>query len=378
MKFISIGEEHTEYLMNYEYLKQRFAELGIEPISESECAALGVPAASQMYRDSHELAESKGTIYVMNDAVKRFSYFNRWFIFKRRTKALPQGEEEVVATGPAMQNCRVAFKINPQSEGVDERYMDYGTLFKPAIPDAEDASVLYPSIKYFLAGMLFKRSSNKPEFAKQYFSTVGIIHRKYEDKREKEMVLKAYTNSRKAEIAGELKEERDEITAKYEALRKKEKTLTEEKKRELATKEVAEQDALMKKYKEIVKKEKAAPRLTPARRLELEAEENAELDDVLRKFRIEKNMKKLGLTYADEDVIVRERDDALRYAVEQRYALDERFKVITDRLRNENKYILYHMKKEGNDLGGVCLVDGTIVGTNKYGKAIMTVAQIPF
>jgi hypothetical protein len=361
-------------------LKQRLDEIGIEPISDSECAELGVPAASQMYRNSHELAESKGTLYVMNDAVKQFSYYNRWFIFKRRRRAQTEAEAEALA-GPGavvVENCRSAFKIRPESDREDERYMDYATLMKPAIPDAEDASVLYPSIKHFLAGMFFKQSSNKPEFAKQYFSTVGTIHRKYEDKREDEMRLTAYTNSRKAEIATELKEERDAVAKKYEALRTKEKTLTEEKKLELAKKETAEQDALMKKYKEIVKKEKAAPRLTPARRLELEEEENKEVDDILRKFRLANNMKKFGITYADEDEIVRKRDEALRYAVERRYATDEKFKAIADRLRQENKYILYHVKKESNDLGGVCLADGTILGSNKYGKAIMTAAQIAF
>jgi hypothetical protein len=382
VKFLSIGEEHTEYLMNYEYLKQRMAEIGIEPLSETECAALGVPAASQMYRDSHELAESKGEKYVMNDAVKRFSYLNRWFIFKRKTKRVAEveGEEAAVVgpAGPATENCRVAFKISPQSDREDERYMDYGTQFKPAIPDPDDPSTLYPSIKHFLAGMLFKRSSNKPEFAKQYFSTIGAVHTKYEDKREDESRLTAYTNARKAEITAELEEERAAVEKKYETLRKKEKTLTDEKKKEFASKEAAEQDAVVKKYKEIVKKEKASTRLTPARRLELEAAENKEVEETLRKFRIKKNMEKFGLTYAEEDEIRAERDEALRYAVDRRYASDEKFKAVADRLRNENKYILYHVKEEGNDLGGVCLADGTIVGVNKYGKALMAVAQIAF
>jgi hypothetical protein len=272
----------------------------------------------------------------------------------------------------------VAFKISPQSDREDERYMDYGTQFKPAIADPDDPSTLYPSIKHFLAGMLFKRSSNKPEYAKQYFSTIGAVHTKYEDKREDESRLTAYTNARKAEITAELEEERAAVTKKYDALRKKEKTLTDEKKKELASKEAAEQDAVVKKYKEIVKKEKASTRLTPARRLELEAAENKEVDETLRKFRIKKNMEKFGLTYAEEDEIRAERDEALRYAVDRRYASDEKFKAVADRLRNENKYILYHVKEEGNDLGGVCLADGTIVGVNKYGKTVMAVAQIAF
>jgi len=404
VNFISIGTEHTEYLMNYDYLKERLAEKGIEPLNEGECKELGVPASTQMFRDSLEAAEKVGQKYIMNDAVKKFSFLNRWFIFKRRAREVaPAAEgEEGAAAAPLKPtvNCRAAFKISVKSEREDERYMDYTTQYKPSIPDPEDPSILYPSIKHFLAGVLFSQSSNKPEIA-EVFSTKGEIHEDFEAKRQAEARLPLYTAERRAELEKLIEKEQALVEKKYAELREKlekEKPATaskkdaaeskkevaeskkaqDEKKKELAKKEAAEQQEIIDKYKKIVKKEKAETRLTPAVRRQLEEEEAKMIDTVLQKFRAPTRMAKLKLEFADKDEEIANRDEALRYAVSHRYEHDERFKAIADRLRQENKYILYHVKEEGNDLGGVCLVDGTILGLNKYGKEIMNAAGIDF
>ena len=394
VNFISIGSEYTEYLVNYEYLKGRLAEKGIEPINEGECKELGVPAASQMFRTSLEAAEKAGQKYIMNEATKKFSFLNRWFIFKRRAREVApivaEGEEGV-GIRPTV-NCRAAFKISAKSEREDERYMDYGSQYKPSIPDPEDPSILYPSIKHFLAGMLFTQSSNKPEFA-EVFSKTGEIHEDFEAKRQAEARLTVYTDERRAELGKLIEKEQGLVEKKYAELREKlekekpsvskkdaaeSKKALDEKKKELAKKEAAEQQEIIDKYKKIVKKEKAETRLTPAVRRQREEEEAKMVDTVLQKFRAPARSAKLKLEFVDKDEEIANRDEALRYAVAHRYEHDERFKAIADRLRQENKYILYHVKEEGNDLGGVCLVDGTILGLNKYGKEIMNAAGIEF
>ena len=415
VKFISIGAEYREYLMNYEYLVQQLALLGIEPINATECAELGVPAASMMFDKSLERAEKVGQNYVMSDAVKRFSFFNRWFIFKRRFDKAPEvGAEAEVGVrgvegeaGPRRElvaNCRSAFRIRPNAEREEERYMDIGTQFKPSIsePEGEQSDrFVYPSIKHFLAGMLFKKSSNKPEIA-ELFSTQGEIHEDFEGKRQAEARLSLLTAERRAELEARSKKEQAAVSKKYEVeyakLEKEEKGLgskkvsaaasasapvpasaqasAEAKRKELQKKEVQEKQAIIKKYEAQMKTEEKQSRLTAKRREELEAEENAAIDKALRLYRLKKNMNAQKLVYAPEDEERAMQERALAYAVAYRYERDGRFKAIADRIRQENKYIVYEVKEEANYLGGVCLVDGRVAGVNKYGKEIMKVAGI--
>jgi hypothetical protein len=87
--FISIGETHTEYLVSWPYLQSRLAEAGLEMLTPAECAELGVPASSQMFSESWSHAEASGEVFAMSEAVKRFSFLNRWYIFKRRSDRRP-------------------------------------------------------------------------------------------------------------------------------------------------------------------------------------------------------------------------------------------------------------------------------------------------
>jgi mRNA (guanine-N7-)-methyltransferase len=56
------------------------------------------------------------------------------------------------------------------------------------IPDPDDASIKYPSIEHYLAGMKLKVASNKPQMAKDLMSTTGKIHQDFALKRRAEAV----------------------------------------------------------------------------------------------------------------------------------------------------------------------------------------------
>jgi len=47
------------------------------------------------------------------------------------------------------------------------------------IPDAEDPTIVYPTIEHFLAGMKIKHVSNKPELAEKLMSSKGSIHHSF-------------------------------------------------------------------------------------------------------------------------------------------------------------------------------------------------------
>ena len=54
------------------------------------------------------------------------------------------------------------------------RYISPQTPFQ--IRDFDDLNIIYPSIEHFMAGMLFKYGTNKPELANTLFSRTGSIH----------------------------------------------------------------------------------------------------------------------------------------------------------------------------------------------------------
>lgn len=89
VNFISIGETHTEYLISWAYALQKFQEVGLELLTGEELAPLGLPASTQMFEETWNMANAGGKHYGMTSAVKEFSFTNRWFILKRRAASRP-------------------------------------------------------------------------------------------------------------------------------------------------------------------------------------------------------------------------------------------------------------------------------------------------
>jgi SAM-dependent methyltransferase len=86
--FASIGEEHQEYLMSFPYLVKRLREIGCELLTEEECRSIGLRNSTAMFETSHKMAADHGELYPMIPVVQEYSYFHRWFIFKRKTSAV--------------------------------------------------------------------------------------------------------------------------------------------------------------------------------------------------------------------------------------------------------------------------------------------------
>lgn len=300
VNFISIGTSHREFLVPFEFLTAMLKEKGIELLTEAECRDIGVPASTQLFGDTYEVAEKDGRNYRMSDAEKRFSFLNRWFIFKRRSHPTLGETEAAVkqaARRAAPRDCRVGFKISAKSTNADAVWLDYTTHFP--IPDEAEPSIVYPSVKHYMLGMLMKEASNKPEAAGD-FTVKGGIHQKY--------------------VA------------------------------------LAELD-------------KAAGKLTEARRAELTAEENKDLNERAKKT----YLKKAGIVI-DDAAWVSIKDDALKHGLRVRYERDARFRTIVDGLAAQGKMLVYEAESKSSDLGGICRADGSVEGENKYGKFLMELA----
>lgn len=96
VEFISIGTENREYLVNFDYVVERMRESGLDLMSPDECRALGLRNSTALFEDSYEMARVAKKVYPMSAPIKQYSFFNRWFIFKRR-----RGEMEVDAATAA-------------------------------------------------------------------------------------------------------------------------------------------------------------------------------------------------------------------------------------------------------------------------------------
>jgi hypothetical protein len=83
--FISIGQTHTEYLIPFKLLVRKMKTIGLELLTDEEARAIGLVQSTNMFDVSYKMATKAGQKYAMSDAMKEFSFLNRWYIFKRRS-----------------------------------------------------------------------------------------------------------------------------------------------------------------------------------------------------------------------------------------------------------------------------------------------------
>ena len=372
VEFISIGTTHKEYLVPFELLKKKLRAIGFELLEKKDLNDFGLNASTNTFNVSYEMTQvdnSKGGKkgkrgYTMPDAVKEFSFLNRWFIFKRmgevaeipkielvteaavgaegieeaiteeakgaegaeESKGAEELEEEIVVleSGAKLPPRDKKFSeievfrfgsdarqadILGIKDGAGKKDLNVGRWLSIAAPflqiDPDDKSIKYPSIEHYLAAMKFKLASNKPDLAKTLMSTTGKIH----------------------------------------------------------------QDFLNKRRAEPVKQESA-------RDFELLAEEAADV------------RKKMTKTYLnqyrvvfDEDKWIPVKDRVLMDALKYRWEHDKRFRETVEAARNAGKYLLYSTKiaAVATELGGTrSLATSVIEGENKVGRFIMELAGFKF
>jgi len=233
LEFVAGGETHTEFLISWPYLQARLAECGLELLTAEETAMLGLPAATQMFGDTWSLAEAGGDVFAMTDAIRRLSFLNRWFVFRRRTdrrpapssapapaappiltelvpvgateagqgmdviplSAVPEGEgegegEDVI---PLSVENVAPFLINAANREPDMRlgadlsdWPRYLTLgIQTEIADLSDPTVKYPSVEAAIAAAKYQKATDKAELGASLFRVEGAIHQKFEKEREK-------------------------------------------------------------------------------------------------------------------------------------------------------------------------------------------------
>ena len=357
--FISIGETHTEYLVSWEYLKEKAAEVGLELLTAEDLASLGLGASTQMFKDA---LESAGKRYDMSDALKRYSFLNRWYIFRRVADRRPEPlsvtavrppqltEVAQVPSTPSTQvlgasmapsvvpvmapNVSVPTNVpqlvvsevvgpvpitevaQPQegapflisaSAAPDQRlgpeladwsrYMSLGTLV-PLEDKFSSVGVTFPSVEAAIAAAKFQVATDKPELGATIFSTGSALSQKFE-------VL------------------RGGLVGNAEALAKS-------------------------------------------------------VDDQVAQTRIlsgAAKMKGLGAKWSPADWDKR-KEEVYRVYLQQRYEVDARFRDIIKAIKETGGQIMLVNGKDYNELGVGVRADGTLAGgDNKVGKIMMSLTD---
>jgi hypothetical protein len=231
--FISIGETYTEYLVSWDYLKERAAEIGLELLTPEDQALLGLTSSSQMFREALETA---GKRYDMSEALKRYSFLNRWYIFKRvenkqpapltyearipkppiLTQMAPSEKAVTYEEAPKLVVSEVGpsssakpYLLDPATEddrlGPDNmdwpRYLSLGTLVPAGLVDRiqpnpasvgggsmtqnQTPTTLYPSVEAAIAAAKFQIATDKPELGPQIFRLEGALNQKFEGERQR-------------------------------------------------------------------------------------------------------------------------------------------------------------------------------------------------
>ena len=328
VKFLSIGTEQKEYLVPFDLLRAEMGKIGCDLLTDAECKEMGLAASTELFDKTYAAATKAGEKFAMVPVVQQYSFFNRWFIFKRR-RGMAAAEEEVLeeevapaaapaSAGPAAAVASLAKAEGPAAVAVGAKkytptqllqfysaapdlsdaklaQLELGPEFKDAarflapstISPIKDGDLEYPSTEHYMAAMKYKLASDRPELAAQ-FAMGGGIHQKY-----------------------------------------------------LAA--LAKPGANVKKLAKAESDELAKP-----------------LD---------------GVAF-NEGLWLTLKDTELRKALAYRLAHDARFFAIVEAARRKKLYLLFYTGPGvGSDLGGKRTNAGTIEGQNKVGKMIMELAK---
>jgi hypothetical protein len=372
IKFISIGTEHTEYLVNFTYFQKRMDEIGFTLLTPDELKEMpgGLRHSTNLFKTSYSMVPNAIKEYPMTEEVQTFSFLSRWFIFKHRGEILPtelletvvspkkslrrkkggdgEAEEEEEEDEEDLENEEQETNEEPINElvgGVKSNLPSESAVFNAAdifqfgaevglkdplkvgddrspkilapywpwpIKDEEDETE-YPSLEHYWEAMKLKHGAGKPELAIKLLSKSGSIHQHALAQMKKDGIkLEPTSKADKAKLTAALLEELIDI------------------------KNIMSPGTLKKDYKATV----------------------------------------------DDAAWNKVKDYHYRRGLELRFKKDVMFRKIVDEAKKERKYLLFYRTKKtgegGNELSGKHGEDGRIQGENKIGRLLMEIAHFIF
>jgi hypothetical protein len=371
--FISIGETHTEYLVSWAYLQALMDTAGFELLTASECAELGLPASTQMFSETWAAANAAKETYAMSDAVQRFSFLNRWYVFKRRSDRRPKPPVAMPAMAPPMglTEVRPERLTETQPERLTEVAPAAATL--TAIPEVTEKETETEQVPVAVAAAAPVR-----EEAPQ----LDVIELPPEPAVKGPFLVNPKTTTPDLRLGEALKDwprymslgtyveipDRTDPSVKYPSV----EAAIGSAKFQVATNIPAKGPQLFRVEGTI---HQTIERSRAGRTGEvLDAMMDAEVKSIREESQKTRISKRHGGVWNDEAWLAA-REGVYRDYLQKRYNVDARFKAMIDAIRATGEEILFANGREPNALGVGVLEDGTIVGgENIVGKIMMSLS----
>jgi SAM-dependent methyltransferase len=369
--FITIGMTHREYLVPFSVLVKKMNDIGCELLSDEEAKAMKLDKGSQLFEDTYQKVKRE---YPMTDAVKQFSFLNRWFIFVRKTDSKTREEAEIIdeakaeaakapeiiTEAPAVSNIIEVEGVGPVMTMRNAEPpktlgdMEYSDAIEKVVASDRIPTVPVEAIdkKKYSPNELFQFYADaavSQDKLKTGYKDAGRWLAPYSpfpilDGKDEYPTMEHYIASMKykygagrPELGVALFARDGEVHSDFLA-----KRLVESAGRQLS---VEKDQEFLKAEAEMVKLRSGMGEM--------------------KKKKIEFNEMKWAV----------EKDHVLEEAIKQRMNRDAKFKKIVDAAKAQGKYLLYYTGSSGgSELGGVRRPDGSIDGDNRIGKTIMRLA----
>lgn len=354
VEFISIGSKHSEYLVPWDLLVSKMKSIGCELVPNEDLKKLGLKKSTNLYEESYKMATTgkDAKKYPMSDAVKQFSFLNRWYIFKRTSDGVADGglaaaQEQIIGTAPEESREEERAKLAAAASAVRA---------EDATEDTMMPSIVHPGPskgKTYLSTQIIRFNESSPEFSKD--SKLITLPTEYKSFALRYLcpsmlfAIRDTTDPSDTNLYPSIIHFMAGMLIKYGSPTKKDLAWTI-----FGSSGGIHQEA---------EKVRSVKKLTPIQMYESIAEEAKAVQDELRKLLGKKNSA-IDLTLWNV-----KKDDMLEVAVRQRFDTDEKFNKIVNIATG--KYLLYENPSE---LGGKFTTKRTVEGQNAYGKMIMKVA----
>ena len=374
VEFISIGTTHKEYLVPFELLKKKLKAIGFELLDKKDLAEMNLNHSTNTFDVSYQMAQKNSKPFNMPDAVKEFSFLNRWFIFKRVGEVgisempkitLPELDDDGVTDATTTVATKTIIKEGEDEgkEGEEEEEDDDDDEVIEGTVVSETGAKLPPRDKKFSEVEVFRFGVD----ARQA-DILGVK----DDKGKKDVNVGRWLG-----LAAPFPiPDPDDPDTKYPtiehylaAMKLKTSNKPNLAKELMSTTGRIHQDFALKRRAEGVKQESA-------RDFELLAEEAAEV----RKRMTKTYLNQYRVAFDDAKWIPI-KDRVLMEALKYRWEHDKRFRETVEAARNAGKYLLYSTKiaSVASELGGTrSLTTSVIEGENKVGRFIMELAGFKF
>jgi predicted NAD-dependent protein-ADP-ribosyltransferase YbiA (DUF1768 family) len=370
--FISIGTTQREYLVPFELLKAKMAEIGCDLLTSDECRALNLMASTQLFEDTHDAAARKGQRFPMSPTIRQYSFLNRWFIFKRRRggmmeEALPQEPyPEVGASEDVQEHPPVAAPSAPGATMPAEGVKNI-TIKAAEAPSVAGVGAPLRTIPGAPAGAGAAGTKRKYALAElfQFFfdASTGDKLKLGDPDAARWLSPSAHYPIKDGDV--------EYPSVEHYIAGMKYKLATN--KPELGPKLFGREGEVHQSSL----RERATESAQGARALTAEKEHEflkAERKKVIDESDVTKGMKKYRAVF-DEGKWFAVKDGVLRDALKQRWDTDARLRRIVEAVKAKGLLLLYYTGTgSGSDLGGKRTAEGYIDGENKVGKILMELA----